>query len=227
MTLAHLHTRARKAALRATLVCALTLPAAAVAAEPVADATDEAGALEAGPQQDPLSRLASPLSPSAQAADPPARTKSSGQRKRKPRGPFHPVDGEVGYGDVIAAFGDARGRPHEGQDIFAPAGTTLVAAADGVVVDGGTDGGRGNWVAIYDPERKQTYSYFHMLGPATVAVGEKVRAGKSVGEVGCTGSCWGDHLHFEIRAGKGPYGEPRDPMPWLKKAELIKPGEVG
>ena len=88
-----------------------------------------------------------------------------------------------------------------------------------VVVDAGTDGGRGNWIALYDPKRKQTYSYFHLLGPAEAGVGEKLKPGEKVGEVGCTGSCSGDHLHFEVLDGKGPYGTPRDPMPLLAKWE--------
>jgi murein DD-endopeptidase MepM/ murein hydrolase activator NlpD len=33
-----------------------------------------------------------------------------------------------------------------------------------------------------------------------------------VGSVGCTGSCSGDHLHFEIRRGEGADGEAVDPL---------------
>ena len=40
---------------------------------------------------------------------------------------------------------------HEGQDVFAPAGTPLVAIRDGRVVEKGDDGGRGNYVAIWSP----------------------------------------------------------------------------
>lgn len=138
----------------------------------------------------------------------------------------HPVAGSVDYGDVIAAFGHARGRPHQGQDIFAPAGTALVAPSSVVVVEAGSDGGRGNWIALYDKAEDVTYSYFHLLGPTNRKPGQQLSAGQKVGEVGCTGSCWGDHLHFEIRSGKGPYGEAHDPMPWLKDATSIKPGQV-
>jgi hypothetical protein len=45
--------------------------------------------------------------------------------------------------------------------------------------------------------------------------------GARVGAVGCTGSCSGDHLHFEIREGRGPYGEPRDPLPALKRWQRV------
>jgi murein DD-endopeptidase MepM/ murein hydrolase activator NlpD len=35
--------------------------------------------------------------------------------------------------------------------------------------------------------------------------------------VGCTGSCWGDHLHFEVRSGRGTTGESHDPLPLLER----------
>jgi murein DD-endopeptidase MepM/ murein hydrolase activator NlpD len=144
-------------------------------------------------------------------------TERADRKPERPRGPLHPVTGEVDYGDAAAAFGNARGRPHEGQDVFAPPGSSLIAPVDGVVIEGGSDGGRGNWVAIYDPKRKRTYNYFHMIEPASVAAGKTVKAGQKVGEVGCTGSCSGDHLHFEIRQGRGPYGAAVNPLPFLEK----------
>jgi murein DD-endopeptidase MepM/ murein hydrolase activator NlpD len=64
----------------------------------------------------------------------------------------------------------------------------------------------------------------HMIAPSPRKVGERVRAGELVGRLGCTGSCWGDHLHFEIRNGRGMTGAPRDPMPALQDwKELAKP----
>ena len=42
----------------------------------------------------------------------------------------------------------------------------------------------------------------HMIAPAVVKPGERVDAGEKLGGLCCTGSCWGDHLHFEIREGK-------------------------
>jgi len=41
--------------------------------------------------------------------------------------------------------------------------------------------------------------------------------GERVGAVGCTGSCWGDHLHLELRVGRGTTGRPLDPLPMLKR----------
>ena len=203
----HPHPRLRAAARLAAIALVATVPAAAIAAEPTADRA------AAATGSTPLERVYDPLEQVAERA---------GSRADLLSGPFHPVRGRVGYGDAEAGFGDARGRAHEGQDIFAAAGATVIAPTDGLIVDGGSDGGRGNWLAIYDSERRLTYSFFHLLAPATVGVGEKVDAGESVGRVGCSGSCWGDHLHFEIRRGRGPYGAAIDPLPKLESWRQLR-----
>src|ERR1700704_2219392 len=60
-----------------------------------------------------------------------------------------PVRGAVVYGEGEARFGaDRGGRMHEGQDLFAPAGTPLVAVRDVKVLEAGDGGGRGNYVAL-------------------------------------------------------------------------------
>ena len=128
-----------------------------------------------------------------------------------------PVRGRVGYGEQDTRFGAWRGgHVHQGQDVFAPAGTPLVAMRDGRVVETGDDGGRGNYVAIWSRPERRTFVYLHMLRPSRVRVGERVRAGQRVGAVGCTGSCWGDHLHLEVRRGRGTTGRPLDPRPLLR-----------
>jgi murein DD-endopeptidase MepM/ murein hydrolase activator NlpD len=144
------------------------------------------------------------------------------KRRRQPDGPFVPVVGKVDYGTADNAFGASRsGHVHAGHDMFAPAGTPVVAAADAVVADAGSDGGQGNYVHLYDPKREQTYVYMHLIAPAKVATGDAVKAGDEIGGLGCTGSCWGDHLHFEIRDGKGIAGEARDPLPELERWETL------
>jgi murein DD-endopeptidase MepM/ murein hydrolase activator NlpD len=130
---------------------------------------------------------------------------------RAPRHVF-PMRARPAYGDGLDA-----GRGHEGQDMFAPAGTALVAVADSVVLETGSDGGRGNYISIYDPAAKRTYNYLHMLAAALARDGQRVGAGEKIGELGCTGSCWGNHLHFEVRAGRDPYGPVLDPMPTLQQ----------
>jgi murein DD-endopeptidase MepM/ murein hydrolase activator NlpD len=128
------------------------------------------------------------------------------------------VRGHVDFGETGARFGAGRsGHAHEGQDLFAPAGTPLVSVRDGEVVEKGDDGGRGNYVAIWSRAARRTFVYLHMLRPTPLAPGERVRAGQRIGAVGCTGSCWGDHLHLEVRGGRGTTGGPHDPLPLLRR----------
>lgn len=131
----------------------------------------------------------------------------------------HPVvGGGTGYGETAARFGGPRGgRSHAGQDVFAPAGTPLVAAADGVVLETGSGDGRGYHLALYSRETGQTYLYYHLLKAPLVRAGDRVTAGQKVGLVGCSGSCWGDHLHFEVRDGRGIDGRASDPLPLLQR----------
>ncbi len=150
------------------------------------------------------------------------RRRRAAREERSNPGPFVPVVGGVDYGTPENAFGAARsGHVHSGHDMFAASGTPLVAVTDGVVADAGSDGGQGNYIHLYDPEGDRTFIYMHMVEPTSLQVGDRVEAGKLVGAVGCTGSCSGDHLHFEIRAGKGMIGEASDPLPSLKDWESI------
>jgi murein DD-endopeptidase MepM/ murein hydrolase activator NlpD len=165
--------------------------------------------------------------PFAAEAFAPFREAKRGERRtREPHGPFHPLDRRPDYGTAENAFGTARsGHMHAGHDVFAPAGTPLVAVDDGVVAEAGSDGSQGNYLYLYDPKRERTYVYMHMIAPAKVKTGERVEAGQPVGALGCTGSCWGDHLHFEVRAGKGIGGDPQNPLPLLKQWDRAPAGE--
>ena len=108
--------------------------------------------------------------------------------------------------------------------MFAPEGTRVVSPVATKVLEVGTDGGRGNWAALYDVATDRTFVYMHMEEPAGVKAGEELDAGDQVGRLGCTGSCDGPHLHFEIRAGAGPYGEPSDPLHELKSWQRLPAG---
>jgi murein DD-endopeptidase MepM/ murein hydrolase activator NlpD len=157
-----------------------------------------------------------PLAPTFQAAGQLAERVSE-RAAARPQAVF-PVRGRVDWGEADARFGAFRsGHMHEGQDMFAPAGTPLVAIRDGRVVDTGDDGGRGNYIAIWSPEVRRTFVYLHMLHPTPFAPRDSVRMGQRVGRLGCTGSCWGDHLHFEVRRGRGTTGTPHDPLRMLMR----------
>jgi murein DD-endopeptidase MepM/ murein hydrolase activator NlpD len=190
----------------AALLIAVT-PAAFAAAPVIDDAASAIGESEAAPER------ANAVLTDLRAADERVRQ----ARRERLDGPFHPVVAStIDYGEAGAQFGASRsGRAHEGQDVFVPSGTPLVAVVDGEVVEAGSDGGRGNYVSIHDPDANLTYNYFHMLEEPSVTAGEAVRAGQTIGAVGCTGSCFGEHLHFEVRRGGDPYGVPEDPRPLL------------
>ena len=83
-----------------------------------------------------------------------------------------PVRGKVDWGEGDARFGASRGgRSHEGQDVFAPAGTPLVSLRSGRVVEKGDDGGRGNYLAIWSREARRTFVYLHMRRPSRFGQG--------------------------------------------------------
>lgn len=128
-----------------------------------------------------------------------------------------PVRGDHNYGGSGSRFGAPRsGHTHRGQDVAASGGTKLVAVHDGVVSYRQYQaGGAGHYLVIRGDDGSDSV-YMHMPSPATVAPGEEVIAGEKIGKVGCTGSCTGPHLHFELwtpnwYAG----GKAYDPLPKL------------
>ena len=112
-------------------------------------------------------------------------------------------------GPVVSPFGWRWGRMHEGIDIAAGYGTPIRAAASGRVVYAGWMSGYGNLVAI-DHGGGISTAYGHQSSIA-VGVGQVVSQGATIGYVGCTGHCFGPHLHFEVRVN----GSPVDPLGYL------------
>jgi murein DD-endopeptidase MepM/ murein hydrolase activator NlpD len=112
-------------------------------------------------------------------------------------------------GPVTSPFGMRWGRMHEGIDIGVPYGTPIRAAAAGRVLYPGWMSGYGNLVAI-DHGRGISTAYGHQSSIA-VGKGQVVSQGQTIGYVGCTGHCFGPHLHFEVRIN----GTPVDPLGYL------------
>jgi murein DD-endopeptidase MepM/ murein hydrolase activator NlpD len=112
-------------------------------------------------------------------------------------------------GPVTSGFGMRWGRMHEGIDIGVGSGTPIHAAASGRVVYSGWMDGYGNLVAI-DHGRGISTAYGHQSSIA-VGNGQIVTQGQVIGYVGCTGHCFGPHLHFEVRIN----GSPVDPLGYL------------
>jgi murein DD-endopeptidase MepM/ murein hydrolase activator NlpD len=112
-------------------------------------------------------------------------------------------------GPVVSGYGMRWGRLHAGVDIAVPAGTPIRAADSGTVVLLGWTGGYGNYTCIQHTSSMST-CYGHQSSYATSS-GASVSQGDVIGYVGCTGHCFGDHLHFEVRIN----GSPVDPMGYL------------
>jgi murein DD-endopeptidase MepM/ murein hydrolase activator NlpD len=130
----------------------------------------------------------------------------------RPAGPVRQGSGALIWpvnGPVVSPFGMRWGRLHAGVDIAVPAGTAIRAADSGRVVLMGWVGGYGNYTCIQHNASLST-CYAHQSSFAT-SNGASVSQGQVIGYVGCTGHCFGDHLHFETRVS----GSPVDPMGYL------------
>jgi murein DD-endopeptidase MepM/ murein hydrolase activator NlpD len=112
-------------------------------------------------------------------------------------------------GPVVSPFGYRWGRLHAGIDIAVPYGTPIHAAAAGTVVLAGWVSGYGNYTCI-DHGGGLATCYAHQSSYA-VSQGAAVSQGQVIGYVGCTGHCFGPHLHFEVRIN----GAPVDPLGYL------------
>ncbi len=129
-----------------------------------------------------------------------------------PAGPIRQGSGTMIWpvnGPVVSPFGMRWGRLHAGVDIAVPAGTPIRAADSGRVVLLGWTGGYGNYTCISHGGSLST-CYAHQSRYGT-SMGASVSKGQVIGYVGCTGHCFGDHLHFEVRVN----GSPTDPLGYL------------
>ena len=94
---------------------------------------------------------------------------------------------------------------YNGVDLADPAGTPILAAAEGDVIvanEGGYNGGYGNYVVIQHDNGSQTL-YSHAT-QVLVRVGQHVSRGQEIATVGHSGRVsgpTGNHLHFEVRNG--------------------------
>lgn len=130
-----------------------------------------------------------------------------------------PVQGAHAYGD---RFGAPRsgGRTHEGQDLWAKCGTTLVAARGGTVQAKGFSAALyGHYVTIDATGTERDYFYSHLTAPTPFGDGDRVHTGERIGAVGRTGNAQGEgcQLHFELWPKGWHDGKPTDPLRDLRR----------
>ena len=121
-----------------------------------------------------------------------------------------PSAGSTGKGRISGRFGEDRGdHSHAGVDITGNIGDPVYATGDGKVVraDENDPDGYGKQIEILHPDGTKT-KYAH-LNAYKVAVGEQVKKGQQIAELGNTGRSTGPHLHYE-RITKNGKVEPSD-----------------
>ncbi|MBI3958327.1 MAG: peptidoglycan DD-metalloendopeptidase family protein [Chloroflexi bacterium] len=115
------------------------------------------------------------------------------------------------YGTRRSYNGGPYSSYHAGQDFGAPAGVTVTAPGDGVVVLAEPLNVRGNAVVI-DHGAGVFTGYWH-LSENFMTPGQRVAVGDPLGLVGTTGLSTGNHLHWEVRI----YGVAVDPLQFLEE----------
>ena len=131
-----------------------------------------------------------------------------------PAGPIRAGSGRFIWpvnGPITSPFCERRAWEscHPGIDIGIPSGTPIRASGAGVVQIAGPNGGYGNYTCIGHGGGVST-CYAHQ-SQINVSVGESVSQGQVIGISGCTGLCFGAHLHFEVRVN----GSVTNPLNWL------------
>ncbi len=127
---------------------------------------------------------------------------------------------------IQSFWGATRGggsRSHEGNDIFAPRGTPVVAISDSRVSSVRNRGLGGKQVWLRDNKTGNSLYYAH-LDKQLVSEGARVKAGDTIGLVGNTGNArtTPPHLHFGIYKN----GKAIDPKPFIWKIDIPENTEV-
>ncbi len=113
-----------------------------------------------------------------------------------------PVQGTTAA-QLADTFTDARdqGRSHDAIDIMAPAGTPVLAVADGTIEKLFDSERGGLTIYQFEPTGRYTYYYAHLQRYADgLAEKQSIKRGQVIGYVGSTGNAdpAAPHLHFAI-----------------------------
>ncbi|WP_297638523.1 M23 family metallopeptidase [uncultured Clostridium sp.] len=112
---------------------------------------------------------------------------------------FHPTQG----GTISSAFGERWGKFHKGIDIPKNMDTSVIACLDGKVKNVFYEAEGYGKIVILDHGNGLESRYAH-LNSYNVKIGDTVKAGEKIANVGTTGRSTGPHLHFEIRLNDEP-----------------------
>jgi murein DD-endopeptidase MepM/ murein hydrolase activator NlpD len=115
-------------------------------------------------------------------------------------------------GRLTSVFGARWGTAHNGIDIAGDIGTPIYALTDAVVEEAGPASGFGLWVVLRHTDGTQ--SVYGHVNRMFVGVGQEVRAGEQIAEIGNRGYSTGPHLHLEIWDADGTKV---NPLPWLQR----------
>jgi hypothetical protein len=119
---------------------------------------------------------------------------------------------------------------HTGLDYPMPLQSRIAAARAGRVIDlvqrFGTEqtGWDGNYVLLEHADGRRTLYYHLAKDGVLVSKGQQVHAGQYIARSGCSGWCFGPHLHFELLALASGRWTPRDPM--FERRWTTWPGRV-
>lgn len=110
-----------------------------------------------------------------------------------------PVKGRISgvFGSQRILNGEAK-TPHSGLDVAAPAGTVVLAPADGIVRLAETDMYFEGGLVLLDHGHWVESAFLHM-SRLDVTPGQSVTKGDPIGTVGMTGRATGPHLHWSLK----------------------------
>ena len=115
-------------------------------------------------------------------------------------------------GQLTSRFGNRSGRHHDGIDIGARRGTSIVAAAEGKVMFAGW-GPTGYGLMIIIKHKNDLTTVYAHNSHIHVHKNQMVKQGRRIASVGSTGRSTGPHLHFEVRNDSLPM----NPLNYLPK----------
>lgn len=193
-------------------------PGTGDAAAPVEAADPPAPAEDATGRNEAARRPADAVRPAPRPTAGARRTVSSAQL-------LVPVSG-IAATALSDTYDDPRGggRVHEALDIMAPAGTPVLATADGTIEKLFESDNGGLTIYQFDPTRTWCYYYAHLQRYAPgIEEGDTVRRGEVIGYVGSTGNAnpAAPHLHFGVyllgEQKRWWKGTPVNPYPLLRR----------